>query len=82
MPIPDDRFTGVLPVIDDNEQPTGETVPKLTRFVMLKYSDIYTTAEDLTHSITTSSSDTAVDIFDTPEAAIQWVQDNTDLLYK
>lgn len=80
MPIPNSKYTGVLPVIDENEQPTGETVPKLTRFVMLKYSDIYTTAEDLTTSIEKSWWDTNVVVFTTPAEAIQWIKDNTDLV--
>ena len=53
MPITDlSRYTGKIPVIDPvTEEPTGEFVPKLTRFVVLRYSDVYTNAEDLTASI-------------------------------
>lgn len=80
QPIPNDRFTWTIPVIDSNEQPTGATVPKLTRFVLLEYSDIYTNATDLSNSITSSSSDTAVNLFDTPAETITWIKANTDLI--
>ena len=79
MPIPNDKYTGTLPQIDENEQVVG-TVPKLTRFVMLKYSDLYTTEVDLKDSIQKSSSDTAVQIFATPEECKAWLRANTNLL--
>lgn len=81
MPIPNDKYTGKIPVIDPvTEEPTGELVPKLTKFVRLKYSDIYTTASDLQASIEKSSSDTNVQIFSTPEEAISWLKANTNLV--
>ena len=79
MPILNDKYTGTLPKIDENEQIVG-TVPKLTRFVMLKYSDVYTNATDLQSSIEKSSSDTSVQIFATSQDAITWLKANTSLV--
>lgn len=79
MPIPNDKYTGVLPKIDASEKIVW-TVPKLTRFVMLKYSDIYTNATDLQASIEKSSSDTAVQMFATPAETIAWIKANTNLV--
>jgi len=81
QPIPNDRFIWTIPKIDRNEQVIW-TVPKLTRFVMLEYSDVYTNSVDLTKSVTTSSSDTVVDIFATPADAITRIKANTDLVEK
>jgi len=79
MPIPNERFTSVIPKIDENESIIG-TIPKLTRFVMLKYSDVYTNAIDLQSSVEKSSSDTAVQMFSSPADALSWVKANTDLV--
>lgn len=79
MPITDDRYIGKVPVIDEDEQPTGDYEPKLTRFVMLRYSDIYTNAGDLTASIEKTGGITGVQVFATPEEARIWVRDNTNL---
>lgn len=79
-PIPNDRYTGKIPVIGDDERPTGEFVPKLTRFVMLRYSDAYTNAEDLTASIEKTGANTGVQVFADANEAIAWVRANTDLV--
>lgn len=79
MPIPNEKYTGTLPKIDKNENIVGN-VPKLTRFVMLKYSDAFTNAADLQHSIEKSSSDTVVQMFATPLEAKEWLRANTSLV--
>lgn len=79
-PIHNDRYTGKIPVIGDDEQPTGEYVNKLTRFVMLRYSDVYTNAADLTASIEKTGANTGVQVFATVEEARAWVRANTDLI--
>jgi len=79
MPIPNERFTARIPKIDENENVIG-SVPKLTRFVMMKYSDLFTTEGDLKLSIEKSSSDTVVDVFADNASAIEWIKANTDLV--
>jgi len=79
MPIPLEAYTGKIPVIDDNEVPTGEFVPKLTRFVRLSYSDLFTNSEDLTASIEKTGANTGVQVFATAEDARAWVRSNTSL---
>ena len=79
MPIPLEAYTGKIPVIDDNEVPTGEFVPKLTRFVRLNYSDAFTNAEDLTASIEKTGANTGVQVFATAEDAKIWLRSNTNL---
>lgn len=79
MPIPMDAYVGKIPVIDDNEQPTGEFVPKLTRFVRLNYSDLFTNSADLTASIEKTGANTGVQVFATVEDARVWVRANTNL---
>lgn len=79
LPIPLEKYNGTIPVIDENEQPTWETIPKLTRFVVLKYSDIYTNSTDLTTSIEKSWASMNVQMFSDIETAIQWIKDNTSL---
>jgi len=80
-PIDDNRFTWVLPVIDDNENVIWSK-PKLTRFITMRYSDIYTNADDLTTSIQNSGALTNTEIFDTPADAITWIKANTNLVLK
>lgn len=80
LPIPLDRYTGKIPVINpETEEPTWEFVPKLTRFVRLKYSDLYTNSADLTASIEKSGSGTNVQIFSSPQDAVAWIKANTNL---
>lgn len=79
-PIPNDRYVGKIPVIGEDERPTGEFVPKLTRFVMLRYSDVYTNASDLTASIENTGANTGVQVFATVEEAREWVRSNTSLV--
>lgn len=78
-PIPNDRFTWKIPVIDDDENPTGEFVDKKTRFVMFKYSDKYAEQEYLSKSIANNWALTNVEMFSTPEEAIARIKANTDL---
>lgn len=80
MPIPTEMYTGKIPVIDDNEVPTGEFVPKLTRFVRLNYSDAFTNSADLTESIEKTGANTGVQVFSTVEDARAWVRSNTSLV--
>ena len=79
MPIPNEAYVGRIPKIGRDEQPTGETVPKLTRFVRMEYSDLFTNATDLTASIEKTGGITGVQVFATPEEAAEWVRANTSL---
>lgn len=79
MPVPNESYTGKIPKIGRDEQPTGEFVPKLTRFVRLEYSDAFTNAEDLTASIEKTGSITGVQVFATAEEAKVWIRANTNL---
>ena len=80
MPIGNEAYTGKIPKIGRDEQPTGEFVPKLTRFVRLEYSDLFTNADDLTASIEKTGGITGVQVFATPEEARIWVRSNTNLV--
>lgn len=79
MPIPADAYIGLIPKIGRDELPTGETVPKLTRFVRLEYSDAFTNAEDLKASVEKTGSITGVQVFATAEEAKAWLRANTNL---
>ncbi len=79
-PISLDKYTGKIPVIDENEQPTWEFLPKLTRFVQLQYSDLYTNNIDLTASIEKSWANMNVQMFNTIEEARAWIRNNTSLI--
>ena len=78
QPISEDKYNWVIPLINNQEQVIW-TIPKLTRFCVLEYSDIYTTEEYLKASIEKSWAINNVTTFTTIEEAKQWVRDNTTL---
>ena len=80
QPVPLERYTGKIPVINpETEQPTWEYKPKLTRFIRLKYSDLYTNPTDLKNSIENSWALLNIDMFTDLEVCKQWIIDNTNL---
>ena len=80
QPVPLERYTGKIPVINpETEQPTWEYKPKLTRFIRLKYSDLYTNPTDLKKSIENSWALLNIDIFTDIETARQRIRTNTNL---
>jgi hypothetical protein len=81
LPINNESYTWVIPIIDDNEQIVW-TTKKLTRFVRLKYSDLYTNAIDLTNSIQNSWAINNVSMFNNTIDTINRLKENTNLVEK
>lgn len=67
--IPEDRYTGeIIPWI-----------PKLTRFILAEYNEVYVDWAELSRSITNVWARFNIDMFTDLEIAKQWIRDNTNL---
>lgn len=76
--IPNDRYVGTLPVFKDGV-PTGETTPKLVRFVIGEYEDAVVEPEAFKTSLSNVGAKWDIQTFPTVEEARIWVRANTSL---
>lgn len=77
--IPDERYTGTLPVFKDGV-PTGETTPKLTRLIIGEYEDAVVEPEEFKTSLANVGARYDIQPFATVEDARVWVRSNTNLV--
>lgn len=77
-PITDERYTGILPVFKDGV-PTGETVPKLTRFLFGEYEDAVVDPVEFGISLANVGAKWDIQIFSAEEAKV-WIRANTNLV--
>lgn len=77
--IPDERYTGTLPVFKDGV-PTGETTPKLTRFIIGEYENAVVEPESFKVSLANVGAKWDIQPFATVEEARVWIRSNTNLV--
>ena len=77
-PIPPSSHTATLPVFKDGV-PTGETVPKQTRFAAAWFEDAVIDEASFRASLAQISAQTGLDVFASKAEAAEWVRTNTSL---
>lgn len=75
--VPSERYVATIPVFKDGV-PTGETTPKLTRFIIGEYESSVVDPVEFARSMRNVGAKFNIDTLDV-EAARQWIRDNTDL---
>lgn len=76
--VPSERYVATVPVFKDGV-PTGETTPKLTRFIIGEYEDTVVDPVEFARSMRNVGAKFDIDTFTDAMAARDWIRANTDL---